>query len=121
MVSRGYGRIVNVASITAKEGLENVSHYSAAKAGVVALTKALGKEVARTGVTVNCIAPALIDTEMAREQISEAQLARVLARIPMGRMGTVEEVAGLVRYLVSREASFVTGQCYDISGGRATY
>jgi 3-oxoacyl-[acyl-carrier protein] reductase len=121
MLSRGYGRIVNVASIAGKEGNPNLLPYSATKAGVIALSKSLAKEVAGKGdITVNSISPAVIRTKIL-ETIPQATIDYMVSRIPMGRTGTVEEVAALVHFLVSREASFTTGQCYDISGGRATY
>lgn len=120
MVERGYGRIVNIASVAGKEGNLNQAGYSASKAGVIGFTKTLGKEVAKTGVTVNCIAPALIDSDLIRE-MTESHLNTLLAKIPMGRVGKPEEIAALVNFLVSEEASFATGACYDISGGRATY
>ena len=121
MLERGYGRILNVASIAGKEGNPTLIPYSATKAGVIALTKALAKEVAGKGdLTVNCIAPAVIRTKIL-DDISPETVKYMVSRIPMGRTGTIEEVAALVHYLVSREASFTTGQCYDISGGRATY
>jgi NAD(P)-dependent dehydrogenase (short-subunit alcohol dehydrogenase family) len=121
MLTRGYGRIVNVASIAGKEGNPTLLPYSASKAAVIALTKALGKELAgKADVTVNAIAPAVIRTALL-EGMATATVEYMIAKIPMGRTGTVEEVAALVHYLASREASFTTGQCYDISGGRATY
>jgi len=120
MLARGWGRIVNLASIAGKEGNPNAAAYAASKGGVIAFTKALGKEVATRGVLVNCVAPALIDTEMARELPPEMR-EYVTARIPMGRLGTADEVAALVAWLCSEECSFSTGAVYDISGGRATY
>jgi 2-dehydro-3-deoxy-L-rhamnonate dehydrogenase (NAD+) len=121
MLERRYGRILNVASIAGKEGNPTLIPYSATKAGVICLTKALSKEVAGKGdITVNSIAPAVIRTPIL-DGVAKETVAYMLAKIPMGRPGTVEEVAALVHYLVSREASFTTGQCYDISGGRATY
>jgi 2-dehydro-3-deoxy-L-rhamnonate dehydrogenase (NAD+) len=121
MLERRYGRILNVASIAGKEGNPTLIPYSSTKAGVIALTKALAKEVAGKGdITVNSISPAVIRTKIL-DGIAPETVNYMVSRIPMGRTGTVEEVAGLVHYLVSREASFVTGQCYDISGGRATY
>ncbi len=120
MLARGWGRIVNLASIAGKEGNPNAAAYAASKGGVIAFTKALGKEVATRGVLVNCVAPALIDTDMARELPPEMR-AYVTARIPMGRLGTADEVAALVAWLCSEECSFSTGAVYDISGGRATY
>ncbi|PYV19455.1 MAG: 3-oxoacyl-ACP reductase [Acidobacteria bacterium] len=121
MLERGYGRIVNVASIAGKEGNPSLIPYSSTKAGVIALTKALAKEVAGKGdITVNSISPAVIQTPIL-DGIPKPTVDYMLSKIPMGRTGRVEEVAALVHYLVSREASFTTGQCYDISGGRATY
>lgn len=121
MLSRGYGRIVNVASIAGKEGNPTLLPYSASKAAVIALTKSLAKELAGKGdLTVNAISPAVIRTAIL-EGLAATTVEYMISRIPMGRTGTVEEVAALVHYLVSPEASFTTGQCYDISGGRATY
>ena len=121
MLERHYGRIVNVASIAGKEGNPTLIPYSSTKAAVIALTKALAKEVSGKGdITVNSISPAVIRTPIL-DGIPKATLDYMLSKIPMGRAGRVEEVAALVHYLVSREASFTTGQCYDISGGRATY
>jgi len=120
MLSRGYGRIVNIASIAGKEGNPNASAYSAAKAGVIALTKSLGKELAQRGVLVNCVTPAAVETDIFA-QMSKEHIGYMLAKIPMGRFGTVEEVAALVVWLASRECSFSTGAVFDISGGRATY
>ena len=120
MEKRGYGRIVNIASIAGKEGNPNACAYSASKAGVIALTKSLGKELATTGVCVNCIAPAVIETEML-EQSTKEHIAYMVSKIPMGRLGQVDEVAALVCWLASEECSFSTGAVFDISGGRATY
>jgi len=120
MVERGYGRIVNVASIAGKEGNPMAAAYSASKAAVIALTKAIGKDVARTGVLVNCVAPAVIDTPIL-EGITEEHIGYMVERIPMGRMGAPEEVAALVCWLASEECSFSTGATFDISGGRAVY
>jgi 3-oxoacyl-[acyl-carrier protein] reductase len=120
MVERGYGRIVNVASIAGKEGNPMAAAYSASKAAVIALTKAIGKDVARTGVVVNCVAPAVIETPIL-EGISQEHIDYMVERIPMGRMGSAEEVAALVCWLASEECSFSTGATYDISGGRAVY
>jgi 3-oxoacyl-[acyl-carrier protein] reductase len=120
MVSRGYGRVINISSMAGKDGNPNLVPYSTAKAAVIGLTKALGKELATTGVLVNCICPAVINTEMAREVGPETQRA-LIAKIPMGRMGEVREVASLVAFLASKEMSFSTGAVFDCSGGRATY
>jgi 2-dehydro-3-deoxy-L-rhamnonate dehydrogenase (NAD+) len=120
MVERGYGRIVNVASIAGKEGNPMAAAYSASKAAVIALTKAIGKDLARTGVVVNCVAPAVIETPIL-EGISQEHIDYMVERIPMGRMGRPEEVAALVCWLASEECSFSTGATYDISGGRAVY
>jgi 2-dehydro-3-deoxy-L-rhamnonate dehydrogenase (NAD+) len=120
MVERGYGRIVNVASIAGKEGNPMAAAYSASKAAVIALTKSVGKDLARTGVTVNCIAPAVIETPIL-EGLSQEHVDYMVERIPMGRMGTPEEVASLVAWLASEECSFSTGATYDISGGRAVF
>jgi 3-oxoacyl-[acyl-carrier protein] reductase len=120
MVERGYGRIVNVASIAGKEGNPMAAAYSASKAAVIALTKAIGKDLARTGVAVNCVAPAVIETPMLGD-ISPDHVDYMVERIPMGRMGEPEEVAALICWLASEECSFSTGATYDISGGRAVY
>ena len=120
MIERGYGRIVNIASIAGKEGNPMAAAYSAAKAAVIAMTKAIGKDVARTGVLVNCIAPAVIETPILAG-ISEDHVGYMVERIPMGRMGSADEVAALACWLASDECSFSTGATYDISGGRAVY
>ena len=120
MVERGYGRIVNVASIAGKEGNPMATAYSSAKAAVIAMTKAIGKDVARTGVLVNCIAPAVIETPMLGGMTQE-HVTYMVERIPMGRMGSAAEVATLACWLASEECSFSTGATYDISGGRAVY
>jgi len=120
MVSRGYGRIVNVASIAGKEGNPMAAAYSASKAAVIGLTKAIGKDLARTGVLVNCVAPAVIETPIL-DGITQEHIDYMVERIPMGRMGSPEEVAALVCWLVSEECSFSTGATYDISGGRTVY
>jgi 2-dehydro-3-deoxy-L-rhamnonate dehydrogenase (NAD+) len=120
MIERGYGRIVNVASIAGKEGNPMAAAYSASKAAVIALTKAIGKDLARTGVVVNCVAPAVIETPIL-ESVSQEHIDYMVERIPMGRMGSAEEVAALVCWLASEECSFSTGATYDISGGRAVY
>ena len=120
MIGQGYGRIVNIASIAGKEGNPNAAHYSASKAGVIALTKSIAKETAQNGVVVNCITPAAVRTEMF-DQMSQEHIDFMLSRIPMGRFGKVEELAALVAWLCSAECSFSTGAAFDISGGRATY
>jgi 3-oxoacyl-[acyl-carrier protein] reductase len=120
MVERGYGRIVNVSSIAGKEGNPMAAAYSASKAAVIALTKAIGKDVAGTGVLVNCVAPAVIETPIL-DGISQDHISYMVERIPMGRMGEPHEVAALVCWLASEECSFSTGATYDISGGRAVY
>ena len=121
LIERGYGRIVNVASIAGKEGNPTLLPYSASKAAVIALTKSLAKELAGKGdITVNAISPAVIKTAIL-EGVAPSTVEYMISKIPLGRTGTIEEVAALVHYLVSSEASFTTGQCYDISGGRATY
>jgi 3-oxoacyl-[acyl-carrier protein] reductase len=120
MIEKNYGRIVNISSVAGKEGNPNASHYSAAKAGVIALTKSLGKELAGTGIRVNCVTPAVIETEIL-SQISKEHLAYMLAKIPLGRVGKAEEVAAMVAWMCSEECSFTTGATFDITGGRATY
>ncbi len=120
MTERGYGRIVNVASIAGKEGNPMAAAYSASKASVIALTKAIGKDLAGTGVLVNCVAPAVIETPIL-EGLSQEHIGYMVERIPMGRMGEPAEVAALVCWLASEECSFSTGATYDISGGRAVY
>jgi NAD(P)-dependent dehydrogenase (short-subunit alcohol dehydrogenase family) len=120
MVERGYGRIVNLASMAGKEGNPMAAAYSASKAAVIALTKAIGKDIARTGVLVNCIAPAVVETPIL-EGLEQSHIDYMVERIPMGRMGTAEEVAALICWLASEECSFSTGATYDISGGRAVY
>jgi 3-oxoacyl-[acyl-carrier protein] reductase len=120
MKAQSYGKVVNLASVAGKDGNANMSAYAATKAAIICLTKTLGKEMAPYNVFVNCVAPALIETEMAREMTPE-QRALLTSKIPLGRLGKPEEVASVVKFLVSEEASFVTGQCYDISGGRSVY
>jgi len=120
MRPRGYGRIVNIASIAGKEGNPTLVPYSSAKAGVIGLTKALAKEVATRGILVNAVAPAVIGTELLK-QMEQSTVDLLIAKIPMGRVGTPEEVAALVAWLASEQCSFSTGAVYDLSGGRATY
>jgi NAD(P)-dependent dehydrogenase (short-subunit alcohol dehydrogenase family) len=120
MAPRGYGRIVNVASIAGKEGNPMAAAYSASKAAVVAMTKAIGKDLAETGVLVNCIAPAVIQTRMLGD-MSDEHVTYMVERIPMKRMGSPDEVAALIAFLASDECSFSTGAVFDLSGGRATY
>jgi 2-dehydro-3-deoxy-L-rhamnonate dehydrogenase (NAD+) len=120
MRAAGRGRIVNIASIAGKEGNPTLVPYSAAKAGVIGLTKALAKEVATLGIYVNAVAPAVIETELLR-QMTQETVDMLVAKIPMGRVGKAEEVAALVAWLASDECSFSTGAVYDLSGGRATY
>jgi 3-oxoacyl-[acyl-carrier protein] reductase len=120
MVERNYGRIVNVASIAGKEGNPNAAAYSAAKAGVIALTKSLGKELAAHDIAVNCITPAAAKTKIF-DQISQQHIDYMLARIPRGRFLKVDEAAAMVAWLVSADNSFTTGAVFDLSGGRATY
>ena len=120
MIKQNYGRIVTVASIAGKEGNPNASAYSAAKAGVIALTKSLGKELASSNIAVNCITPAAARTRIF-EQVSPEHIEYMLSRIPRGRFLQVEEVAAMVAWMVSEENSFTTGAVFDLSGGRATY
>lgn len=120
MIRRNYGRIVNVASIAGKEGNPNAAAYSAAKAGVIALTKSLGKELAAYDIAVNCITPAAARTRIF-EQMSEQHIQYMLSKIPRGRFVEVQEIAAMVAWLVSQENSFTTGAVFDLSGGRATY
>jgi 3-oxoacyl-[acyl-carrier protein] reductase len=120
MLAQGYGRIVNIASVAGKEGNPNASHYSASKAGLIALTKSLAKEVATQGVLVNAITPAVARTAMFA-QMTQAHIDYMLGKIPMGRFVEVEEVAAMVAWLSSEECSFSTGAVFDLTGGRATY
>jgi NAD(P)-dependent dehydrogenase (short-subunit alcohol dehydrogenase family) len=120
MMANGYGRIVNIASIAGKEGNPNASAYSASKAAVIGLTKSLGKELAKTEIRVNCITPAAVRTPIF-DQITQQHIDYMLSRIPIGRLGTVEEIAAMICWLASEEASFSTGAVFDCSGGRATY
>ncbi|MEJ5031223.1 SDR family NAD(P)-dependent oxidoreductase [Comamonas sp. MYb69] len=118
--AQGYGRVVNIASLAGKEGTPNASAYSAAKAGVLALTKSLGKELAGSGVLVNAVAPAAVRTPIL-EQMAPAHVATMIAKSPMGRLGEPEEIAAQVLWLASDACSFSTGAVFDVSGGRATY
>ncbi|HEX2888950.1 SDR family NAD(P)-dependent oxidoreductase [Vineibacter terrae] len=120
MAARKWGRIVNIASIAGKEGNPNASAYSASKAGVIGLTKSLGKELATSGVLVNCVCPAAIKTDIFK-QMTEQHIAFMLSKIPMGRFATVEEAAAMVTWLASPLCTFNTGAVFDLSGGRATY
>jgi 3-oxoacyl-[acyl-carrier protein] reductase len=120
MRSRGYGRIVNIASIAGKEGNPRMAAYSASKAGVIGLTKSLGKEVATDGICVNAVSPAVVHTRIL-DQLTPEQVAYMTEKIPMRRTGEPDEIAAVVHFLASPECSFVTAQCYDASGGRATY
>jgi 3-oxoacyl-[acyl-carrier protein] reductase len=120
MLSRGYGRIVNIASIAGKDGNPNAPAYSATKAAVIGLTKSVGKELAKSGILVNCVTPAAVHTAIF-DQMTEQHIQYMLSKIPMGRFGKKEEVAALVCWLASEECSFSTGAAFDISGGRAVY
>jgi len=120
MKKQGKGSIVNIASVAGKEGNANMAPYSASKGAIITLTKTLGKELATSQIRVNAVSPALLETEMTQSMTPE-QRALLTSKIPMGRLGKPEEVAAVVKFLVSDEASFVTGQCYDISGGRSVY
>ncbi len=120
MIDAKYGRIVNIASVAGKEGNPNASHYSASKAGVIAFTRSLGKELAKTGILVICITPAVIETKML-SQVTDAHKEYMVSRIPLGRMGQPEEVAAMVCWLSSDECSFSTAAAFDLSGGRSTY
>jgi NAD(P)-dependent dehydrogenase (short-subunit alcohol dehydrogenase family) len=120
MKANGYGRIVNIASVAGKEGNPNASAYSTSKAGVIGLTKSLGKELARENITVNAVTPAAVKTAIF-DQMTQAHIDFMLSKIPMGRFGTIDENAAMICFLASKEASFSTGAVFDTSGGRATY
>lgn len=120
MRTQGYGRIVNIASVAGKEGNPNASAYSASKAGLIALTKSLGKELADTGIRVNCVTPAAVKTAIF-DQMTPEHIAFMLSKIPMGRFGKVEEIAAMVAWLCTEDCSFSTGAVFDLSGGRSTY
>ncbi len=120
MLKRNYGRILLIASIAGKEGNAGMVSYSATKAGVIGLAKAVGKEYAETGITINALAPAVIKTPI-HDTIPQEQIDYMTSRIPMKRCGTLDEIASAIRFIVSPENSFTTGFCYDLSGGRATY
>ena len=120
MLERDYGRIVNIASVAGKEGNPRMVPYSATKAAVIALTKSVGKELADTGVRVNCVTPAVVETRIL-DEFTSAQVEYMLRRIPMGRFGEIDEVAAMVAWLSSAECSFSTGAVFDITGGRSTY
>jgi 3-oxoacyl-[acyl-carrier protein] reductase len=120
MRKNDYGRIVNIASIAGKEGNPNAAAYSASKAGVISITKSLGKELAKTGIRVNCVTPAAVKTGMFA-QMTQAHIDFMLAKIPMGRFGMAEEIAAMVAWLCTEECSFSTGAVFDLSGGRAVY
>lgn len=120
MQGNNYGRIVNIASVAGKEGNPNASAYSASKAAVIALTKSLGKELANSGVLVNCVTPAAVKTAMF-DQMTPEHIAFMLSKIPMGRFGKTDEVAAMVSWLCTEDCSFATGAVFDLSGGRSTY
>ncbi|HZP93498.1 MAG TPA: SDR family NAD(P)-dependent oxidoreductase [Burkholderiales bacterium] len=120
MIKNGYGRIVNIASIAGKEGNPNASAYSSSKAAVIGLTKSLGKELAKNGITVNCVTPAAVKTPIF-EQVAQSHIDYMLAKIPLGRFGLTEEIAAMVAWMCTEECSFTTGAVFDLSGGRATY
>jgi 2-dehydro-3-deoxy-L-rhamnonate dehydrogenase (NAD+) len=120
MLGHGYGRIVNIASVAGKEGNPNAPAYSASKAGVIGLTKSVGKELAKTGVRVNCVTPAAVKTGIF-DQMTPAHIEFMLSKIPLGRFGQVDEIAAMIAWLCTEECSFSTGAVFDLSGGRATY
>jgi len=120
MQKKNYGRVVNIASVAGKEGNPNASAYSSSKAAVIGLTKSLGKELAKTGIVVNCVTPAAVRTAIF-DQMTQQHIDFMLSKIPMGRFGTVDEIAAMVCWLASEDCSFSTGAVFDLSGGRATY
>ena len=120
MMERDYGRIINIASIAGKEGNPRMVPYSATKAAVIGLTKSVGKELAKTGIRVNCVTPAVVHTRIL-DELTPEQVNYMVERIPIGRTGEIDEIAALVAWLASEECSFSTGGVFDISGGRATY
>ena len=120
MLARDWGRIINIASVAGKEGNPNASAYSTSKAAVIGMTKSLGKELAKTKITANCVTPAAVQTAIF-SQMTEQHIAFMLSKIPMARFGKVEEIAALICWIASEECSFTTGSVFDISGGRATY
>ena len=120
MIKAGYGRIINIASIAGKEGNPNASHYSASKAGLIGLTKSLGKELAMTGVLANAVTPAAAKTPMF-DSMKPEQIAFMLSKIPMGRFLEVDEAASMIGWLASEDCAFSTGAVFDLSGGRASY
>ena len=120
MLQNGYGRIINIASVAGKEGNPQASHYSASKAGLIGLTKSLGKELAQSGILVNCITPAAAKTDIFK-QMKQEHIDMMLSKIPMGRFVEVDEIAAMIAWLASEECSFTTGAVFDITGGRATY
>ena len=120
MKEAGWGRIVNIASVAGKEGNPNAAAYSAAKGGLIALTKSMGKELVGSGVMVNCVTPAAVETRIF-DQMTQAHIDLMLSKIPMGRFGLPQEIAALVAWLCSEDCSFSTGAVFDLSGGRATY
>ncbi|MFZ5731734.1 MAG: SDR family NAD(P)-dependent oxidoreductase [Pseudomonadota bacterium] len=120
MMKQNYGRIINIASIAGKEGNPNAAHYSASKAGLIALTKSLGKELANTGIAVNCVTPAAAKTAIF-DQLTQQHIDFMLSKIPRGRFVKVEELASMVAWMASEECAYTTGAVFDLSGGRATY
>ncbi len=120
MLKNNYGRIINIASVAGKEGNPNASAYSASKAAVIGLTKSVGKELAKTGIRVNCVTPAAVKTAMF-DQMSQQHIDFMLSKIPMARFGLIAEITSMIAWLASEECSFSTGAVFDLSGGRATY